>query len=208
MMNKLMLSVLSGLLVVYVFVMPGQGMAESSMKNTEIETAVFAGGCFWCTESDFDKVKGVVATTSGYIGGHKKNPTYKEVSAGGTGHTEAVKIDYDPGQVSYAELLKVFWRSIDPTMPDAQFCDHGSQYRSGVFYLNEEQKRLAMASKSELEMSKPFKESIVTEITQASMFYPAEDYHQDYHDRNPVRYKYYRWGCGRDARLEELWGKG
>jgi len=206
-MNKLMLSVF-GLLMATVSVLSVQAMAESSMKNTEIETAVFAGGCFWCTESDFDKVKGVVETTSGYIGGHKKNPTYKEVSAGGTGHTEAVKIDYDPGQVSYAELLKVFWRSIDPTTPDAQFCDHGSQYRSGVFYLNEEQKRLAMESKSVLEKNKPFKEAIVTEITEASMFYPAEDYHQNYHDRNPVRYKYYRWGCGRDARLEELWGEG
>lgn len=204
-MNKLMLSFLSGLLLVFVFVMPGQGMAESGMTMTE--AAVFAGGCFWCTESDFDKVKGVVATTSGYIGGHKKDPTYKEVSAGGTGHAEAVKIEYDPKQVSYAELLKVFWRNIDPTMPDAQFCDHGSQYRSAIFYINDEQKRLALASKSALEVNKPFKESIVTEITQASMFYPAEDYHQNYHDRNPVRYKYYRWGCGRDARLEELWGK-
>ncbi len=207
-MNKLMLSVLSGLLVVAVFGLPEQGMAESTMPNTATETAVFAGGCFWCTESDFDKVKGVVATTSGYIGGHKNNPTYKEVSAGGTGHTEAVKVEYDPVQVSYAELLKVFWRNIDPTTPDAQFCDHGSQYRSAIFYMNDEQKKLAQASKSALEKNKPFKESIVTEITQASMFYPAEAYHQNYHDRNPVRYNYYRWGCGRDARLEELWGKG
>lgn len=208
MMNKLMLSVLSGLLVVAVFALPEQGMAESKMPNTATETAVFAGGCFWCTESDFDKVKGVVATTSGYIGGHKNNPTYKEVSAGGTGHTEAVKVEFNPAQVSYAELLKVFWRNIDPTTADAQFCDHGSQYRSAIFYMNEEQKRLALASKAALEKNKPFKESIVTEITQATMFYPAEDYHQNYHDRNPVRYNYYRWGCGRDARLEELWGKG
>jgi len=207
-MNKLMLSVLSGLLVVAVFALPEQGMAESKMPNTATETAVFAGGCFWCTESDFDKVKGVVATTSGYIGGHKNNPTYKEVSAGGTGHTEAVKVEFNPAQVSYAELLKVFWRNIDPTTADAQFCDHGSQYRSAIFYMNEEQKRLALASKAALEKNKPFKESIVTEITQATMFYPAEDYHQNYHDRNPVRYNYYRWGCGRDARLEELWGKG
>ena len=204
-MNKLMLSVLSGLLVVAVFGLPEQGIAESRMAKTE--TAIFAGGCFWCTESDFDKVAGVVATTSGYIGGHKKNPTYKQVSAGGTGHTEAVKVDYDPSQVSYAELLKVFWHSIDPTTLDAQFCDHGSQYRSGVFYMNDEQKRLALASRSDVEKDKPFKESIVTEITQATTFYPAEDYHQNYHDRNPVRYKYYRWGCGRDARLAELWGE-
>lgn len=200
-----MLSVLSGLLVVAVFGLPEQGIAESRMAKTE--TAIFAGGCFWCTESDFDKVAGVVATTSGYIGGHKKNPTYKQVSAGGTGHTEAVKVDYDPSQVSYAELLKVFWHSIDPTTLDAQFCDHGSQYRSGVFYMNDEQKRLALASRSDVEKDKPFKESIVTEITQATTFYPAEDYHQNYHDRNPVRYKYYRWGCGRDARLAELWGE-
>ncbi len=205
-MNKFMLSALSGLLVVYMFGMPEQGVAESNM--TEIETAIFAGGCFWCTESDFDKVKGVTTTTSGYIGGHKNNPTYKEVSAGGTGHTEAVKVEYDPKQVSYAELLTVFWRSIDPTTADAQFCDHGSQYRSGIFYMNAEQKKLSQASKSALEMNKPFKEAIVTEVTQASQFYPAEAYHQNYHDRNPVRYKYYRWGCGRDARLEELWGKG
>ena len=205
-MNKLMLSVLSGFLVVAVFGLPERGMAETSMAKTE--TAIFAGGCFWCTESDFDKVKGVVATTSGYIGGHKNNPAYKEVSAGGTGHTEAVKVEYDPAQVSYAELLKVFWRNIDPTTPDAQFCDHGSQYRSAIFFMNDEQKRLAQKSKSALEMNKPFKQSIVTEITQATMFYPAEAYHQDYHDRNPVRYNYYRWGCGRDARLEELWGKG
>lgn len=208
-MNKLIFSVLSGLLVVFGLGLglPEQGMAESSMSNIKTKTAIFAGGCFWCTESDFDKVKGVVATTSGYIGGHKKNPTYKEVSAGGTGHAEAVKVEYDPTQVSYAELLKVFWRNIDPTTADAQFCDHGHQYRSAIFYLNDEQKQLALASKAALEKSKPFKESIVTEITQASMFYPAEDYHQGYHDRNPVRYNYYRWGCGRDARLEELWGK-
>ncbi len=205
-MNKFILSLLSGLLLVFVLALPEQTLAESRMLKTE--TAIFAGGCFWCTESDFDKVKGVVATTSGYIGGHKNNPTYKEVSAGSTGHAEAVKIEYDPQRVSYAELLRVFWRNIDPTTPDAQFCDHGSQYRSAIFYLNDEQKRLALASKSIVEINKPFKTPIVTGIVPASMFYPAEDYHQDYHHRNPVRYKYYRWGCGRDARLEALWGKG
>lgn len=189
-----------------VSILPIQAMAESSM--TEIETAIFAGGCFWCTESDFDKVKGVLATTSGYIGGHKNNPTYKQVSAGNTGHAEAVKLEYDPKQVSYTELLAVFWRNIDPTTPNAQFCDHGSQYRSAIFYMNDEQKKLAQESRSALEMSKPFKEPIVTEITQASQFYPAESYHQNYHDRNPLRYKYYRYGCGRDARLEQLWGEG
>jgi len=206
MMNKSMLNVFLGLVIMAVSILPIQAMAESSM--TEIETAIFAGGCFWCTESDFDKVKGVLATTSGYIGGHKNNPTYKQVSAGNTGHAEAVKLEYDPKQVSYTELLAVFWRNIDPTTPNAQFCDHGSQYRSAIFYMNDEQKKLAQESRSALEMSKPFKEPIVTEITQASQFYPAESYHQNYHDRNPLRYKYYRYGCGRDARLEQLWGEG
>jgi len=201
-----MLNIFLGLLITAVSILPVQAMAESSM--TEIETAIFAGGCFWCTESDFDKVKGVLATTSGYIGGHKNNPTYKQVSAGSTGHAEAVKLEYDPKQVSYTELLAVFWRNIDPTTPNAQFCDHGSQYRSAIFYMNDEQKKLAQESRSALEMSKPFKEPIVTEITQASQFYPAEAYHQNYHDRNPLRYKYYRYGCGRDARLEQLWGEG
>lgn len=203
-MNKFILNTLFGVLLVSIIGLPVQGMATNTLST---ETAIFAGGCFWCTESDFDKVKGVVVTTSGYIGGHKNNPTYKVVSAGGTGHAEAVKIEYDPRQISYAELLKVFWRNIDPTTLDAQFCDHGSQYRSAIFYLNDEQKRLAMASKSVVEMNKSFKAPVVTEIAKASMFYPAEDYHQDYHHKNPVRYKYYRWGCGRDARLEELWGR-
>ena len=171
------------------------------------ETAIFAGGCFWCTEADFDKVEGVISTTSGYIDGQKVNPTYKEVSAGTTGHTEAVQIKYDPAKVSYAQLLDVFWKNIDPTVKNRQFCDVGSQYRSGIFYLNEEHKQLAMASKQALEKNKPFKEAIVTEITAASTFYPAEDYHQDYHSRNPVRYNYYRYGCGRDKRLEQLWGE-
>lgn len=176
-------------------------------QAAQSETAIFAGGCFWCTESDFDKVPGVVSTTSGYIGGQKKNPTYQEVSAGGSGHAEAVKVVYDPAQVTYAQLLEKFWRSIDPTTPDAQFCDHGHQYRSAIFYLNDEQRRQAEASKAALEKNKPFKEPIVTEIATATTFYPAEQYHQNYHDRNSVRYNYYRWSCGRDQRLEELWGK-
>ena len=170
------------------------------------ETAILAGGCFWCVESDFDKVEGVISTTSGYTGGHLENPTYKQVSAGGTGHVEAVKIEFDPAKISYSQLLDIFWRNIDPTVKDQQFCDHGSQYRSEIFYLNEEQKELAEKSKAELEKTKPFKEPIVTAITPASTFYPAEEYHQDYHNKNPIRYKYYRWGCGRDKRLEELWG--
>ncbi len=172
----------------------------------ETRTAIFAGGCFWCVEADFDKVEGVLSTTSGYTGGHVENPTYKQVSAGGTGHTEAVKIEYDPGVVSYEELLDHFWRNIDPTVADRQFCDRGSQYRAEIFYLDEEQKRLAEASKAALEKRKPFPQPIVTPITPASTFYPAEEYHQDYHRKNPIRYKYYRWNCGRDKRLEELWG--
>jgi len=181
------------------------GVSIPSVAQTT-ETAIFAGGCFWCVESDFDKVPGVVSTTSGYIGGHVENPTYQQVSAGGTGHAEAVKIVFDPERVSYEELLEIFWRSIDPTVKDQQFCDHGSQYRSEIFYLNEEQKRLAEHSKAALKRSKPFDAEIVTPITEASTFYSAESYHQDYYQKNPIRYKYYRWGCGRDQRLETLWG--
>ena len=168
--------------------------------------AVFAGGCFWCMEPPYDKLDGVVSTTSGYIGGQKKNPTYEEVSSGRTGHAEAVEVVYDPNKVSYQKLLDVFWRNIDPTVKDQQFCDVGSQYRTGIFYQDDDQKRLAEASKAALEKSKPFKGAIITEITRASEFYPAEDYHQDYYLKNPVRYKFYRNGCGRDARLKQLWG--
>ena len=169
--------------------------------------AIFAGGCFWCMEHPFDVLPGVVSTTSGYIGGQKKNPTYEEVSSGRTGHTEAVQVVYDPKKVTYEKLLDVFWHNIDPTVNDQQFCDHGSQYRSGIFYTDDEQKRLAEASKATLDRNKPFSAAIVTEITRASEFYPAEDYHQDFYLKNPLRYKYYRSGCGRDARLKQLWGK-
>ena len=172
----------------------------------EPEAAILAGGCFWCVEADFDKVPGVLDTQSGYIGGERPDPTYEEVSAGGTGHTEAVRITYDPEKVSYQKLLDVFWRSIDPTTPDRQFCDRGSQYRSAIFYLNEEQRRLAEASRATLEADKPFPEPIVTEISPADEFYPAEEYHQDYYRKNPLRYRYYRFSCGRDQRLESLWG--
>ncbi len=182
-------------------------LAALPLRAEQTETAIFAAGCFWCTESDFDKVAGVISTVSGYIGGHKKNPTYRQVSAGGTGHTEAVRVVYDPAKVSYTQLLDHFWRNVDPTTANAQFCDVGSQYRSGIFYMNDEQKRLALASKAALEKNKPFKESIVTEVTAATTFYPAEEYHQDYHTRNTVRYNYYRWSCGRDQRLEALWSK-
>ena len=168
--------------------------------------ATFAGGCFWCMEPPFDKLDGVISTTSGYTGGTKANPTYEQVSAGSTGHAEAVQVTYDPKKVSYEKLLDVFWHNIDPTQKDAQFCDHGTQYRSGIFYHDADQKRLAEASKAALDKSKPFKGAIVTEITQAATFYPAEEYHQDYYLKNPVRYKYYRSGCGRDNRLKEVWG--
>ncbi len=173
---------------------------------TKTARAIFAGGCFWCMEGPFDKLDGVISTTSGYIGGHKKDPTYKEVSAGITGHTEAVEVVYEPAKVSYEKLLDVFWHNIDPTVKDRQFCDSGSQYRSGIFVADDAQKKAADASKAALDKSKPFKAAIVTEITAASTFYAAEDYHQDYYLKNPVRYRFYRQGCGRDARLKELWG--
>jgi len=168
--------------------------------------AVFAGGCFWCMEPPFDKLPGVTATISGYIGGRTANPTYEQVSSGSTGHTEAVQVIYDPKQVSYEKLLEVFWVNIDPTVKDRQFCDSGNQYRTGIFYHDGAQRKAAEESKAALEKSKPFKEPLVTPIEMAGQFYPAEDYHQDYYKKNPVRYNFYRTGCGRDARLKELWG--
>jgi peptide-methionine (S)-S-oxide reductase len=179
----------------------GGAAAQGSAKAT------FAGGCFWCMEPPYDKLPGVISTTSGYMGGKKRFPTYEEVSAGTTGHTEVVQVVYDPAKVSYEKLLEVFWRNIDPTVRDQQFCDVGSQYRTAIFYHDEEQKRLAEAAKAALEKSKPFKAPIVTPVQAAGEFWPAEDYHQDYYKKNPVRYKYYRTGCGRDDRLKQLWGK-
>jgi peptide-methionine (S)-S-oxide reductase len=169
--------------------------------------ATFAGGCFWCMEPPFDKLEGVISTTSGYTGGKKLNPTYREVSDGGTGHAEVVEILYDPAKISYAKLLEVFWRNIDPTVKDQQFCDHGSQYRTAIFFHDEAQKKAAEAAKAQLMKSRPFKGDIVTEVTMASTFYPAEEYHQDYYIKNPVKYKFYRFNCGRDARLKDLWGQ-
>ena len=180
-------------------------MAFAAAAETAVAT--FAGGCFWCMEPPFDELDGVKSTTSGYIGGRKRNPTYQEVSSGRTGHTEAVKIVYDPEKISYAELLKVFWRNIDPLTADRQFCDGGSQYRSGIFYQNEEQQLLAEASRQALIESGRFNKPIVTEITEASKFYRAEDYHQNYYKKNPGRYKFYRFNCGRDKRLAQVWGK-
>lgn len=175
---------------------------------TQQNTAIFAGGCFWCMEPPFDKLDGVLSTTSGYISGHTKNPTYKEVSSGGTGHTEAIQIVFDSEKVSYAELLDVFWKNIDPFVANRQFCDSGNQYRSGIYYLDQEQENAARQSLQHLEKTKTIDKPVVTEIVAASTFYPAEDYHQDYYIKNPLRYKFYRYSCGRDQRLEELWGKG
>jgi peptide-methionine (S)-S-oxide reductase len=169
--------------------------------------AIFAGGCFWCMEPPFDKLDGVLSTTSGYIGGTKADPTYQEVTAGRTGHYEALQIEYDPARIGYERLLEVFWRNIDPIDPTGQFCDKGPQYRSAIFAVDEEQRRLAEASKVQLDRSGKLPGRIVTEILPATRFYAAEDYHQDYYRRNPGRYTFYRWNCGRDGRLQQLWGK-
>lgn len=173
---------------------------------TGLETATFAGGCFWCMVPPFEKLAGVISVTSGYTGGKTRNPSYEEVSAGNTGHTESVQIKFDPAKISYTQLLQVFWHNIDPTAVNRQFCDSGNQYRSAIFFHNEMQKKLALESKEATEKSKRFPEPIVTEITPASEFYPAEEYHQDYYRKNPIRYEYYRYSCGRDKRLKELWG--
>jgi peptide-methionine (S)-S-oxide reductase len=167
--------------------------------------AIFAGGCFWCTESDFEKLPGVIAAESGYTSGKEAKPTYEEVSAGRTGHTEAVRVTYDPAKVSYSQLVEYFWRTIDPTVKDQQFCDRGSQYRSGIYPSNANEKGIAEASRETLLKTGKFKQ-IYTEIVPASAFYPAEEYHQDYYKKNSLRYNYYRRGCGRDARLKEIWG--
>jgi peptide-methionine (S)-S-oxide reductase len=188
-------------------VVPALAIAARAQQSEPAPTAlaIVAGGCFWCVEADFDKVSGVISTTSGYTGGHIVNPTYEQVSHGGTGHAEAVEIAYDPAKVSYEKLLDVFWHNIDPLAKNRQFCDHGDQYRSAIFYRDEKQRSLAEASK--LTVQARFKQPVVTEIVPAGPFYKAEEYHQDYYLKNPIRYKFYRFNCGRDARLEELWGK-
>jgi peptide-methionine (S)-S-oxide reductase len=176
-------------------------------QPTTLAKATFAAGCFWCTEEAMDKVPGVVSTVSGYMGGRTKRPTYEQVSTGTTGHTEVVEVTYDPSKVGYERLLEQFWVNHDPTVIDRQFCDRGSQYRPEIFYHSAEQKRLAEASKARWEKEKPFKQRILTPITAASEFWPAEDYHQDYYKKNPVQYKFYVTGCGRYARLDQLWGQ-
>jgi peptide-methionine (S)-S-oxide reductase len=179
-----------------------QGQPDPAQPSRAV--AIFAGGCFWCVEADFDKVPGVLETISGYTGGHAVNPTYKQVSGGGTGHAEAVQVVYDPGKVSYATLLDYFWRTIDPTVKDRQFCDTGDEYRTAIFVKGAEERKLAEASKKKVAatLGKP----VYTQIADAGPFYKAEDYHQDFYKKNELKYKFYRWNCGRDQRLQELWG--
>lgn len=184
-------------------------LAVVTLSSAEAQTraaAVFAGGCFWCVEAAFDKVDGVLSTTSGYTGGTKVNPTYEQVSAGRTGHYESLKVEYDPTRVSYEKLLDVFWHNIDPVDATGQFCDKGSQYRAAIFVGNDSERAQAEASKAALEKSGKLPGPIVTEILPATVFYPAEEYHQDYYLKNPAHYKFYRWSCGRDNRLEQVWG--
>ena len=192
------------LVVLLILVVAAVGSASRAGEQAK---AVFAGGCFWSMELAFEKVEGVVSVTSGFMGGAKPKPTYEDVSAGGTGHAESVEVVYDPAKVSYQTLLDHYWKNVDPLTPNAQFCDYGPQYRTVIFYGNEEEKRQAEASKRSLQQSGRFKAPIVTRIESASQFYPAEDYHQDFAARNPARYNHYKFACGRAQRLEQLWGK-
>jgi len=192
--------------LLFAVLMVGTSPLSRAAEN-DLQIATFAGGCFWCVESDFDNVPGVVRTVSGYTGGSLKNPTYEQVSAGGTGHREAVQIFYDPKKVTYAMLLDVLWHSVDPTDGGGQFCDRGESYETAIFANSTEQKRLAEDSKRKLQASSVLKQPIVTPIEVAGPFYPAEDYHQDYYKKSSIRYKIYRYGCGRDTRIKELWGK-
>ncbi len=187
-------------------ILAAHALAGFAQQPAGRAVATFAGGCFWCMEPPYDALPGVISTTSGFMGGSKRNPTYEEVTSGATGHAEVVQVVYDPKKVSYERLLEVFWKNVDPTVRDRQFCDIGSQYRTSIFYHTEEQQRLAEASKAALTKTKPFKDSIVTPVARVGEFWPAEDYHQDFYIKNPVRYKFYRTGCGRDARLKQLWG--
>lgn len=184
----------------------GAAQGETAASD-KLEIATFAGGCFWCVESDFDGVAGVVRTVSGYTGGHVENPTYGQVSSDTTGHREAVQIYFDPERVSYAELVEIFWRTIDPTDAGGQFCDRGKSYATAIFANSEEQRRLAEASKKMIESSGVLAQPLVTTIETAGQFYPAENYHQDYYKKNPLRYKFYRFSCGRDSRIKDLWGE-
>jgi methionine-S-sulfoxide reductase len=178
-----------------------------TFTEPKLESVVLGGGCFWCIEADYEKLDGVVDVISGYAGGHVKNPTYKQVSAGGSGHIEVVKVTYDANKINYSQILDYFWRHVDPTRDDGQFCDRGPQYRPAIFYQDQAQKKLALASTKKIEQSKPFTEPLKVELIQVTQFYPAEDYHQDYYKKNPIRYNFYRYNCGRDARVEQLWGE-
>ncbi len=207
-MKKIQLaSTLVFVLLVAILLWPKASCAQKNVVPPGgLAVATFAGGCFWCVEAAFEPVPGVVDVTSGYTGGTKKNPTYEEVSSGDTGHAESVEVRYDPKKVSYEKLLDIFWHNVDPVTPNAQFCDHGTQYRSAIFFHDEAQHQAAEASKKALEASKKLPGPIVTQIVAASIFWPAEEYHQDYYKKNPLRYNYYRQGCGRDRRLRVLWG--
>lgn len=198
------------IIVIAVFAYTNYGQAESESQtlpnDTALKTAVFAGGCFWCIEADFEKLDGVDSVVSGYTGGEASTADYKTVTYNETGHYEAVEVRYDPVKIGYPELVEYFWRHIDPTDPDGQFCDKGSSYRSAIFYADEEEQKIVEASLEALNTSKPFEADIVTAVNAAQPFYLAEDYHQDYYKKNPVRYKLYRTGCGRDRRVKQLWG--
>jgi len=182
-------------------------LSHSVVESGETARAYFAGGCFWCMEEAFEKVDGVIAVVSGYMGGTLQSPSYEEVSAGRTGHAESVEVLYDPSKVTYNQLLEAFWRNVDPITANAQFCDHGTQYRAVIFYQNDQEKRFAEESKQAIEQSKRFSQPILTQIVMASQFYAAEEYHQDFYKKNPIRYKFYKYNCGRAQRLDELWGK-
>ncbi|ADE16235.1 peptide methionine sulfoxide reductase [Nitrosococcus halophilus Nc 4] len=205
--NKIIKQRLANSLIVLSLLAITSGRPALAVDDKDLAKATFAGGCFWCMEPPFDKLEGVISTTSGYIDGQLENPTYEEVSAGKTGHAEAIQVLYDPKKVSYAKLLEVFWHNIDPLTANRQFCDQGNQYRPAIFYHNEEQQRLAEESKTQLAHSGRFDQPIVTEIKPATPFYTAEKYHQNYYQKNPIRYKLYRFACGRDQRLQQLWGE-
>ena len=201
------LSVFFATLMVTLAAVPAAIATEPEAKPKSTAVATFAAGCFWCTESDFDKVPGVISTVSGFMGGHVKNPTYRQVVRGGTGHAEVLQVTYDPSKVSYRKLLKVYWRNVDPFDKTGQFCDRGDQYRPEIFAHSPGQEKLAKESKAKLEASDRFDQAIVVPVTRASKFTPADDYHQNFYKKNKVHYWRYRIGCGRDRRLEQIWGK-
>ena len=203
--RQAVLSALS-LTILFIGTLSVQTISQAAANATQGK-AYFAGGCFWCMEEVFENVEGVLSVTSGYMGGTVARPSYEEVSAGRTGHAESVEVVYDPTKVSYQKMLDAFWLNVDPITPNAQFCDHGSQYRSAIFFQTDEEKRTSETSKQAIEQSRRFKDQIVTQIVMASQFYPAEEYHQDFYKKNPIRYKFYKYNCGRAQRLETLWGK-